>query len=152
MKNWINQYQQGYAQILREIDGLTTEQIDFKPSSDSWSIREILIHVTDAEMVHIHRMKAVLAEDNPLLTAFDQDQWATRLNYQIIDFKLYLSLFGSLRDSFSPILANLTERDFSRIGTHNQAGQLSFSEILIHSVEHVDGHIEQIRKVKSLFS
>ncbi|WP_129728946.1 DinB family protein [Ectobacillus funiculus] len=151
MEQLVEQYKQGYSKILKELEGLTEEQLLFKPSEKSWSIREIIIHVSDAELVHIHRMKAVLSEDNPILTAFDQDLWTTRLNSQYVDHQLYLQLFKSMRESFLPILHHLTEQDYLRIGTHNQAGQLTFKEILEHSIEHVDTHIRQIRRIKNLF-
>lgn len=151
MNELIEQYQQGYSQILTELDGLSEEQLNFKPSEQSWSIKEIIIHIADAELVHIHRMKAVLAEENPIMTAFDQDLWTTRLNYQNINHQLYLQLFQMLRNSFLPILHNLTEQDYSRIGTHNQAGQFSFKDILEHSIEHIDTHIGQIRRVKASY-
>ena len=151
MEQLVEQYKQGYPKILKELEGLTEEQLLFKPSEKSWSIREIIIHVSDAELVHIHRMKAVLSEDNPILTAFDQDLWTTRLNSQQVDHQLYLQLFKSMRESFLPILHHLTEQDYLRIGTHNQAGQLTFKEILEHSIEHVDTHIRQIRRIKNLF-
>lgn len=151
MEQLVEQYKQGYPRILKELEGLTEEQLLFKPSEKSWSIREIIIHVSDAELVHIHRMKAVLSEDNPILTAFDQDLWTTRLNSQYVDHQLYLQLFKSMRESFLPILHHLTEQDYLRIGTHNQAGQFTFKEILEHSIEHVDTHIRQIRRIKNLF-
>jgi uncharacterized damage-inducible protein DinB len=148
----IEQYQQGYSQILSELEGLTEEEISFKPSEKSWSIKEIIVHITDAELVHIHRMKAVLSEGNPLLTAFDQDLWTNRLNYQSIDHQLYLQLFQSLRNSFLPILNQISEQDYSRIGTHTEAGPLSFKDILEHSIEHIDTHIAQIRRVKQKYN
>ena len=151
MEQLVEQYKQGYPKILKELEGLTEEQLLFKPSEKSWSIREIIIHVSDAELVHIHRMKAVLSEDNPILTAFDQDLWTTRLNSQYVDHQLYLQLFKSMRESFLPILHHLTEQDYLRIGTHNQAGQFTFKEILEHSIEHIDIHIRQIRRIKNLF-
>ena len=151
MEQLIEQYKQGYSKILKEMEGLTGEQLLFKPSERSWSIKEIIIHVADAELVHIHRMKAVLSEDNPILTAFDQDLWTTRLNSQHTDHQLYLQLFKSIRESFLPILHHLTEQDYLRIGTHNQDGQLTFKEIFEHAIEHIDTHIEQIRRVKKLF-
>ncbi|MCL6572717.1 MAG: DinB family protein [Bacillus sp. (in: Bacteria)] len=151
MEQLIEQYKQGYSKILKELEGLTEEQLLFKPSEKSWSIREIIIHVSDAELVHIHRMKAVLSEHNPVLTAFNQDLWTTRLNTQYIDHQLYLQLFKSMREGFLSILHHLTEQDYLRIGTHNQAGQLTFKEIFEHSIEHIDTHIGQIRRLKKLF-
>ncbi|MGG5251996.1 DinB family protein [Neobacillus sp. SM06] len=151
MELLMEQYQKGYSKLLNEVDGLSKELLLFKPSETSWSITEIIIHVSDAELVHIHRMKAVLAEENPILTAFDQELWTDRLHSQQLDHQLYLQLFKSMRESFLPILQQLTEQDYFRTGTHTVAGPLTFKEILEHSIEHVEGHIEQIRRVKKRF-
>lgn len=151
MEHLIERYKQGYSSIIQEINGLTEEQLVVKPSRNSWSIREIIIHVTDAELVHIHRMKSILSENNPLLTAFDQDLWTTRLGTQHIDQTLYLDLFKSLRESFHPILLSLTEQDYLRIGTHNLAGTQTFKEVLEHTIDHVENHILQIKRVKQQF-
>ncbi len=151
MEELMKQYREGYSKFVQELEGLTKEELLFKPSEKSWSIKEIIIHVADAEMIHIHRMKAVLAEENPVLTAFDQDLWTERLDYQNIDHQLYLQLFKSMRDSFLPILQKLTQQDLERIGTHNLAGPLTFKEILKGANDHIDTHIGQIKRVKSHF-
>jgi uncharacterized damage-inducible protein DinB len=151
MEQLIEQFKQGYPKFLKEIEGLTEEQLLFKPSEKSWSIKEIIIHVADTEMVHVHRMKAVLAEENPVLTAFDQDLWTDRLHYQKLDHNIYLQLFKTMRDSFLPVLENLTDADYVRIGTHNSAGPLTFKEILEHAIDHIDNHIGQIKRVKNHF-
>lgn len=36
------------ADFLGELDGLSPEQIDFKPAEDRWSIREVALHVSHA--------------------------------------------------------------------------------------------------------
>lgn len=90
MEHLIEQYQEGYSKLFQELEGLTEEQVLFKPSPKSWSIREIVIHVSDTELVHIHRMKAVLSEENPVLTAFNQDLWTDRLHSQQTDHQIYL--------------------------------------------------------------
>lgn len=148
----LDAYKHGYVQLTDELEGLTDEQCNFKPSSDSWSIKEIVIHVTDAELVHIHRMKAVISEDNPLLTAFDQDAWSKQLQYSALNHHTYLSLFKVLRESFVPVLQNLNLEQFNRVGTHNTAGPLTLEQILVHTIEHVTDHIQQIKRVKAVMS
>lgn len=148
MKHLIDEYKESYNKMVTEIEGLTQEQILYKPSENSWSIREIVIHVTDAELVHVHRMKSVLSENNPILTAFDQDEWTSKLQTQSLDHQLYLSLLDAMINSFIPILTNLGENDFLRVGTHNIEGEVTFKELFEHSIEHIQNHVEQIRKIK----
>ncbi|MGG7619065.1 DinB family protein [Bacillus coreaensis] len=148
MKHLIDEYKESYNKMVTEIEGLTQEQILYKPSENSWSIREIVIHVTDAELVHVHRMKSVLSENNPILTAFDQDAWTSKLQTQSLDHQLYISLLDAMINSFVPILTNLGENDFLRVGTHNIEGEFTFKELFEHSIEHIQNHVEQIRKIK----
>ncbi|WP_066056718.1 DinB family protein [Robertmurraya korlensis] len=151
MKHLIDEYKESYHKIVNEIEGVTDDQFLFKPHENSWSIREIIIHVTDAELVHIHRMKSVLSEENPILTAFDQDAWTSQLKTQALDHQLYLSLLNTMINSFTPILNELEEDDFFRVGTHNIEGEFTFKELLEHSLEHIQNHIEQIRRIKKGF-
>lgn len=152
MRHLIEEYKNSYDKFILEFAELTGEQFLFKPNKNSWSIREIIIHVTDAELVHIHRMKSVLSEENPLLTAFDQDSWTLRLKTQTLDHQLYLVLLKALMDSFIPILSGLNDQDFLRVGTHNVEGKFTFKELLEHSIEHIQNHTEQIRKIKESFN
>jgi hypothetical protein len=116
MKELIHEYAQGYELLRASIDGLSEEQMRFRPAPGKWSIHEIIVHVTDSEIVGLHRFKKVLAEDRPLLTAFDQDKWAAQLRYHELDAGQYLLLFKFLRESFLPVLSRLTEDDWQRGG------------------------------------
>ena|SRR5688572_13519826 len=42
-----------------------------------WSIRDVVQHLADSELVGGFRLRMVLAHDRPALTGYDQDLWAT---------------------------------------------------------------------------
>ncbi|MNP51443.1 DinB superfamily protein [compost metagenome] len=81
MKELIKEYALGYTMLRDAIEGLTEEELHYKPAPDKWSIHQILIHVTDSEISSTSRLKKVLAEDEPTLISFDQDAWAKNLGY-----------------------------------------------------------------------
>ncbi|NGQ97262.1 DinB family protein [Brevibacillus sp. SYP-B805] len=148
MKALIAEYGRGYDLLREAIDGLSEEELRFKPAPDKWSIHEILVHVADAEVVGVQRMKKVLAEEKPLLTSFDQDAWANGLTYEQLDREQYLQLFKLLRESMQPILARLTPEQCERVGIHDEAGPLTFRQLLERYVNHVRDHLGQIERVK----
>ncbi len=39
-------FEQTKAEFLAELDGLSSEQIEFRPTPDRWSIREVCLHVS----------------------------------------------------------------------------------------------------------
>ena len=67
------------------------------PAPGKWSIRQIVAHLADSEMVGAHRFRQMIAEDNPTLIAFDQDAWARNLDYARRKPKQSLESFRRMR-------------------------------------------------------
>ncbi len=145
------EYALGYIMLREAIEGLTEEEIRYKPAPDKWSIHQILIHVTDSEISATSRLKKVLAEDKPMLISFDQEAWANNLNYDLLDREQHLLLFKLLRSSMQPILEHLTSEQSLRQGIYVDQERFTFKQLLEFRVEHVCNHLDQIERVKKAF-
>lgn len=145
-------YERGFALLTEAIAGVSEELLHYKPSEQAWSIKEIVIHVCDTEIVAHHRMKQVIAESDPALIAFDQDLWTSRLRYEQLDMKLHLELFRLLRESMMPILQSMKDEDWTRSGIHSEAGKLTLRDLLVHFANHVETHVNQIERNKRSFA
>ena len=62
-----------------------------------WSIREVIQHLADSDLVGGFRLRMVLAHDPPVMPGYDQDLWATRLGYRDADVHEALEQFAALR-------------------------------------------------------
>ena len=151
MESLIEEYGNGYKILREAIEGLSEEELRFKPALDKWSIHQILIHMSDSEMVSTQRLKKVLSEEEPLLMSIDQDAWANALGYEQLDREQYLLLFQLLRSSMLPILAQLTSEQFERVGNYADAGRFTLKALLEYRVQHVRGHLAQIEQVKKVY-
>jgi len=151
LKELIKEYALGYTMLRDAIEGLTEEELHYKPAPDKWSIHQILIHVTDSEISSTSRLKKVLAEDEPTLISFDQDAWAKNLGYDLLDREQYLFLFKLLRSSMQTILDNLTSEQSERVGVYVDQGRFTFKQLLEYRVEHVRDHLAQIERVKKAY-
>ncbi|WP_045518805.1 DinB family protein [Neobacillus niacini] len=151
MEKLLEEYSHGYQLLRKAIEGLTEEELRFKPEADKWSIHQILIHVADSELVSTQRIKKVLSEEAPLLNSFDQDAWANTLGYEQLDREQHLLLFKLLRSSMLPILAQLPAQQWERVGVYADAGPFTVKELLEYRVEHVLGHLAQIKRVKEAY-
>lgn len=152
MEQVVESFAHGYSKVAQAIEGLSEEAVNFKPNPNSWSVKEIIVHLADTESVLIQRMKKVLSEDNPLLTAFDQDQWADRLEYAAADFSVSLELIRLQRESFLPTLRRLKPEEWQRAGIHTEIGKLTFSDIAHKAVSHLEGHLGQIERVLQAYA
>lgn len=151
MDTWIEEYSRGYKMLLEAIEGLTEEELRFKSAPGKWSIHQILIHVTDSEILSTHRMRKVLAEKEAFLYSFDQDSWVNELGYDQLDREEHLLLFQSLRNSMLPILNNLTAQQAEREGVYPDGARFTFKELLEYRVQHVRDHLAQIERVREAY-
>lgn len=149
MEQLIADYADGYVQLKKLAEGLSEEGLNYKPANGGWSIKEILLHICDSELVFVHRFKMVISEEAPPLTAFDQDDWSNRLHYASLDLNLHLELFGLLRESMLPILSRLQPEDWLRTGIHNTDGPVSLKELIGKAVRHLTQHAGQVQRVKA---
>jgi len=151
MEALIKEYGRGYEMLREAINGLTEEELRFKQAPDKWSIHEILIHVTDSEILSTHRLKKVLAEEEPVLISFQQNAWVNNLAYDLLDHEQYLLLFQLLRASMQTILDRLTSEQGERVGVYVDAGRFTFNQLLEYRVQHVRDHLAQIERVKAAY-
>src|SRR5688572_12306459 len=75
------------------VDGLSAEQLDRRPAPGKWSIREIVAHLADDELVGAYRIRLILSAPGTAIQAFDQDLWASTGRYITRDVHDSLALY-----------------------------------------------------------
>src|SRR6201996_3829808 len=64
------------ARLEKPIKGVSPETLNRSPAPGKWSVRDILCHLADCEVVFAFRLRQALAEDHHVIQPFDQDTWA----------------------------------------------------------------------------
>lgn len=130
------------------LTGVFGEEEDFAAAPGKWSIRQIVAHLADAELVAAHRFRLVAAEIEPVLTAFDQDAWTRNLDYAKRKPKTSLETFRRLRTENYDLLKDLSADAFARTGNHTEQGPLSLLELLEGYAQHAESHARQIQEIR----
>lgn len=132
----------GQADMLHRLArGLSGAELDAVPVPGKWSLRTLVIHVMDSDQFCIGRMKRIIAEDCPLLIAYDETAFATRLGYARLDVARCCELFRLGRLHMGEILRGLKDDDFARVGVHNQNGKMTLMGLVNGYVGHVEHHM-----------
>jgi uncharacterized damage-inducible protein DinB len=124
---------------------LSPAQIDHSPALGKWSIREIVAHLADCEIVFSFRLRQTLAEDHPTIQPFDQSLWGDR--YAAYDFASALSLFHAARNWNLRLLTTLDEDDRHSPTTHPERGTMTFWTIVETMAGHDINHLQQIERL-----
>ena len=144
----LERYRRGPEVLAMVLTGVFGEEEDFVPAPGKWSPRQIVAHLADAELVGAHRMRQVIAEDNPTLIAFDQDAWTRNLDYARRKPKQSLESFRRIRAENYELLKELPESAFERTGNHSENGPMTLRRLLEGYAEHAESHARQLQQMR----
>src|SRR5262249_5060788 len=126
-------------------------EVDYAPQAEQWSIRQILAHLADSELVGTMRMRQIIAEENPRLEAWDQGAWGRNLDYARRKPSQSLETFRRIRGENYELLKELPEPAFDRAGVHSENGPMTLRDLLRGYAEHAESHAAQLRTRRAEF-
>jgi hypothetical protein len=130
------------------IAGVSDAQLSQPESPGKWSLRQVVQHLADSELVWGYRLRLVLAQDRPPLTGYDQDLWSERLHYGVLPVDEALDRFAVLRRSNLRLLANAAPDDLKRVGVHSERGDESVGHMLRMYAGHDLLHLRQLSRIR----
>lgn len=129
--------------------GMSAEQLSRPERAGKWSVRQVLRHLADSEIVWAYRLRMVLAEDRPVMTGYDQDAWAERLAYSDSDPAESLAEFDLLRRSNLKVLGHASASDLERVGLHGERGEESLEHMIELYAGHDLLHLRQVERIRA---
>jgi hypothetical protein len=137
------------VKIEKIIKAVPAAKLGKRPAPGKWSVREILAHLADAEIVAGYRMRSVLGEPGCAIPAFDQNRWAEAEDYPKRDAKMSLRLFRTLREANLSMLKSLKPEQWKHFGIHSERGEESIERIAQMMAGHDINHFRQIEAILS---
>jgi len=135
------------AQVLRDaLRRAAHANLDVRPIEGKWSIREVVCHLADSEIIYADRMKRVLAEDNPTFFEADPDRFGPALNCPQRPMDKELDVVAAIRAHMLPILEACHPNDFQRTGVHSRDGQMTLQTLLERITAHIPHHVAFIEE------
>lgn len=137
----IERYASGGPILAFSLGGLSPEHEKARPGPGDWSLAELAAHLVDTDLVFADRIKRVLAEDDPVLVAFDENAWIAGLEGHDFPVDDAVSLFTANRRWIHRILARCSEAEFARAGRHTERGRMTLAELIVYVTNHLDHHL-----------
>ena len=135
------------GQLASFIRTLGPERSDQSPAPGKWSVREIICHLADCEIVFAYRLRQALAEDHHVIQPFDQDKWAKI--YAAYDAPAALAVFSSVRRWNIAFIDALNPDAFTKRLTHPERGEMQFKVLIETMAGHDINHLGQIEAIAS---
>src|SRR5687768_7204379 len=98
-RDWLDSLASTPAALREAVEGLDDATLRRAEAPGKWSMIEVVQHLADAETVVAFRVRTIVADDTPPVTAYDQEKWADRLRYREASLEEALEQFTALRDA-----------------------------------------------------
>jgi hypothetical protein len=152
----LTRYAAGPDRVTSAINGLDDTQLDLTLSADSWSIRQLIHHITDGDYLWKEFLLRAAGEPEREFSlewywCLPQDEWVKRWSYAERDVSHSLALLIANRQHTLALLRQvpwLWERCL--LIPTRQGGQerVTVGEVVEMQARHVEGHVEDIQKIR----
>jgi len=125
--------------------GLGPDVCHRRPAPGKWSVREIIAHLADCEIVFGFRLRQTLSEKSPVIQPFDQGAWAER--YEIYDLPSAMALFTAVRGWNVKLLHGTSDAERKLSVTHPERGTMTLWTIVETMAGHDINHLNQTERL-----
>lgn len=142
----IRRYADGPARFEASLTPVPDSALQWRPAAGKWSVHEIVVHCADSEANAHLRIRFLVAEREPLIIGYDQDAWATALNYHDHPLAPALATIRAVRANTVPLLQRLTESQWQKTGRHTEHSAYGAERWLEIYAEHLETHARQVTR------
>ncbi len=151
IQDLLERFRRGGELLAMSTTGAAGAELDFIPEPGKWSVRQIVCHLADSEVVASMRFRQTIAEENPTIQWYDEKAWAENLDYAKKKLSQAVETFRRARADNFELLKDLPEETFSRTANHSRDGSVTLSGLLKNYAEHLENHVVQLRSVRAAY-
>lgn len=128
-------------------DGLSEGAMIREPQDGGWAIRNIVIHMRDAQGVLDYRLDLFAQEDHPVLESKAVWTWAKNEEERPPSTREIFEEYQATRAKILARLDKLPLADWWRTGRHGEFGEVSIKQQVSYFASHEITHLPQIEKL-----
>ncbi|MEP7343416.1 MAG: DinB family protein [Acidobacteriota bacterium] len=151
-KNMTAKYAEQATELEQLIFSIPSKLVVQRQEETQWSVLEIVCHLADAELLASARIRRIITQDRPNLWGYQQEQWATALNYRQRRIETVLARFALLRRENAELLESVDAQVWHQTGAHDVYGTLTLQQLIEDYLNHTAKHLDQIGRVAAEIS
>lgn len=148
--NWIDAIAVLPAQVEQEIHRWADHQLDTPYRPHGWTVRQVVHHLADSHHHSYIRFKWALTEENPLIKAYDEKEWASLVDARTAPVSLALQHLKAVHARLVYLLSGLSSEQLARTFTHPETGTVHrLDENIGRYAWHGSHHLAHILNLKA---
>ena len=142
----LSSYRDAYDHLADALQRFPREMWKFRDEHGCWSIHEHIVHLADSEANSYIRCRRLIAEPGLVLMAYDENRWATALDYHLLDTDGAVELFWVLRKQTYELIKDLPESVWANKAYHPENGDMTLDDWLDVYERHVAEHVSYMQE------
>ncbi len=139
----LDRYRDGARALRAALADVADDALDRPGPDGGWTARQVAHHVAESEATAFVRLRRLIAEEAPVIVAYDEALYARRCHYDR-PIGAALAVVDAVRASCLELLEALSPEEWDRSGTHTEKGRYSVDDWLRIYASHPHDHAEQI--------
>jgi len=131
-------------EVLQYYDLPSHDDLERTYSPGKWTIRQLMLHITDADQVLLERISRGIANPGQMVYGFHQDKWANKF-YPSLSIDVSKALFTATRARIIELAKLYHESDGANTYDHSETGHRTVKEEFDKVVWHTEHHLGQMR-------
>lgn len=140
-ENWLEELKKTGEQTVELYAQLSEEQSSFAYAEGKWTLKELLLHLSDTERVFQYRILAFLRSDQNELPGFDEELYANQSFANERTVNSLLEEYQLIRKSSQVLLETAHLSALKNVGTANgnQISAETIGKLIVgHNVHHLN--------------
>ncbi len=118
LTTWINSLESLPDKLAALVVPLSDEELDKAYRPGGWTIRQVVHHIADSHHHSYTRFKWALTEDQPLIKAYEEKDWANLFDSRTAPIQLSLDHLSAVHKKLVFLIRGLSEAQLSRSFIH----------------------------------
>jgi len=140
-ENWLEELKRSKEKTAEIYSSLTEEQSLFAYAEGKWTLKEVLLHLTDTERVFQYRILAIARGEQKDLPGFDEELYADQSFANERSLSSLLEEYQLVRKSSQILLETVNSSALKNVGTANgnQISAEAIGKLIVgHNIHHLN--------------
>ncbi len=113
--------EKGLKQMVSFIAAIPTEKLEYRYAEGKWTIKDLLLHLIDAERIFAYRALRIGRGDKTPLAGFEENHFVLHANANSRSVESLIKEFQLVRKSTLELFENFSEEQLAYLGTSSDA-------------------------------
>ncbi|HET6349252.1 MAG TPA: putative metal-dependent hydrolase [Candidatus Krumholzibacteria bacterium] len=135
-------------ELRAAVAGLDDARLETPYRDGGWTVRQLVHHIADSHMNAYIRCKLAVAENQPRIKTYEQDDWAKFDDASHAPITVSLDLIEALHERWVRFLRSLPDSAFDRKLDHPEIGVITLAYVVFLYAWHGRHHTTQISSLR----